>query len=63
MGQLSILLWLALVSAIAWFAPVVDMGGQPSFNGQVFWFAVMIGLLATVAFVAIRAVWRRSTRG
>lgn len=45
---------------IAWLAPVIDMGGEPGFNVDVFWGSVLVGLLASAAFVAARAAWRRS---
>lgn len=57
-GELSIFVLLALCVAIAWLAPVVDMHGEKSLDGRVFWIAVLIGLLVSVAFMVARVVWR-----
>lgn len=60
MGELSVALLFVLMFTIAWLAPVIDMGGEPGFNVDVFWGSVLVGLLASAAFVAARAAWRRS---
>jgi hypothetical protein len=56
----DVLLLLALMVLIAVYVPAIDMMGEPCFNVDVFWLAVLIGLLTTVPALAARAFWRRS---
>jgi hypothetical protein len=57
----DVLVLLALMVLIAVYVPAIDMMGEPCFNADVFWMAVLIGLLAAITCYVIRAVWRRST--
>jgi hypothetical protein len=59
-GQLSIALLFAVLFAIAWFAPAIDMEDRPFLDAHIFWISVLTGLLVSLVAKTASVVWRRT---
>lgn len=57
---MSVAFLIAVLFAFAWLYPACDLDGVVVLDARVFWLAVLVGLLASIAMMAARAIWRRS---
>lgn len=60
MGEVSIAALLAILAWAAWAMPVKDMANAPAVDGDVFWAAVGVGLLASCGWWLVRYIARKA---